>query len=88
MELEESMVGEDSEPEGMCSKFGGNTFYNRKNKIPMKILEFKRSKIGLIAEFSGIPNGFPNQGSSMAVASCSHQEGCPHSFTWLPNLDG
>jgi hypothetical protein len=28
----------------------------------MKILEFKRSGIGLIAEFCGIWNGFPNQG--------------------------
>ncbi len=27
----------------------------------MKIPELKRSKIGLIAEFLGIPNGFPNQ---------------------------
>jgi hypothetical protein len=27
----------------------------------MKILEFKRSGIGLIAEFRGIPNRFPNQ---------------------------
>jgi hypothetical protein len=26
----------------------------------MKILEFKRSGIGLIAEICGIPNGFPN----------------------------
>jgi hypothetical protein len=26
----------------------------------MKILEFKRSGIGLIVEFRGIPNGFPN----------------------------
>jgi hypothetical protein len=28
----------------------------------MKILEFKRSRIGIIMEFSGVPNGFPNQG--------------------------
>jgi hypothetical protein len=41
-------------------RIGGNTFYDRKNKIPMKILEFKRSGIGLVAEFCGIPNGFPN----------------------------
>ncbi len=26
----------------------------------MKIPESKRSKIGIIAEFRGIPNGFPN----------------------------
>ncbi len=42
-------------------RIGGNTFYNWKNKIPMKILEFKRSGIGLIAEFRGILNRFPNQ---------------------------
>jgi hypothetical protein len=42
-------------------RIGGNTFYDRKNKIPMKIPEFKRSGTGLIAEFRGIPNGFPNQ---------------------------
>ncbi len=41
-------------------RIGGNTFYDWKNKIPMKIQEFKRSGIGLIAEFHGIPNGFPN----------------------------
>jgi hypothetical protein len=35
-------------------RIGGNTFYNRKNKIPIKILEFKRSGIGIIAEFCGI----------------------------------
>jgi hypothetical protein len=42
-------------------RIGGNTFYDRKNKNPMKIPEFKRSGIGLIAEFRGIPNVFPNQ---------------------------
>jgi hypothetical protein len=57
MKSEESMVGEDSEPAGIC----GNSFYDWKNKIPMKNQEFKRSKIGIIAEFCGIPNGFPNQ---------------------------
>ncbi len=41
-------------------KIGENTFYDRKNKIPMKILESKRSEIGIIAEFRGIPNEFPN----------------------------
>jgi hypothetical protein len=39
---------------------GGNTFYDRKNKIPMKIPESNRSEIGKIAKFCGIPNGFPN----------------------------
>jgi hypothetical protein len=42
-------------------RIGKNTFYDWKNKIPMKILEFKRSEIGIIAKFCGIPNGFPNQ---------------------------
>ncbi len=41
-------------------RIGGNTFYDWKNKIPMKIPESKRSKIGKIAEFCRIPNGFPN----------------------------
>jgi hypothetical protein len=41
-------------------RIGGNTFYDRKNIIPIKIPEFKRSGIGLIVEFCGIPNGFPN----------------------------
>jgi hypothetical protein len=43
-------------------RIGRNTFYDRKNKIPMKIPEFKRFRIGIIAEFRGIPNGFPSQG--------------------------
>jgi hypothetical protein len=42
-------------------RIGGNTFYDRKNKILMKIPKFKRSGIGLIAEFRGILNVFPNQ---------------------------
>jgi hypothetical protein len=42
-------------------RIGRNKFYDQKNEIPMKILEFKRSQIGIIAEFYGIPNGFPNQ---------------------------
>jgi hypothetical protein len=46
---------------GNVFRIGGNAFYDRKNKIPMKILEFKRSGIGLIPKFQGIPNGFPNQ---------------------------
>jgi hypothetical protein len=43
-------------------RIGGITFYNQKNKIPMKIPEFKRSEIGRIAEFRGISSGFPNLG--------------------------
>jgi hypothetical protein len=42
-------------------QIGGNTFYEQKNKIPMRIPEFKRSGIGLIAEFCGNPSRFPNQ---------------------------
>jgi hypothetical protein len=42
-------------------RIGGNTFYDRKDKIPMKILEFKRSRNKIIAESRRIPNGFPNQ---------------------------
>jgi hypothetical protein len=42
-------------------QIGGNTFYDRKNKIPTKIPEFKRSGIGIIAEFRRILSGFPNQ---------------------------
>jgi hypothetical protein len=42
-------------------RIGGNTFYDRKNKILIKIPEFKRSRIRLIAELRGILNGFPNQ---------------------------
>jgi hypothetical protein len=41
--------------------FGGNIFYDYKNKIPIKILAGKRFGIGIIAEFSGIPREFPNQ---------------------------
>ncbi len=44
-------------------RIGGNTFYDQKNKIPMKIPEFKRSGIGLIAEFYRILNRYPNQGA-------------------------
>jgi hypothetical protein len=48
-------------------RIGGNTFYNWKNKIPMKIPESKMSEIRIIAEFCGIPNGFPNLGNFFAV---------------------
>jgi hypothetical protein len=54
------MVGEDSEPEKNVFRIGGNTLYDQKNIILMKIPEFKRSGIGLIAEFRGIPNRFLN----------------------------
>jgi hypothetical protein len=39
-----------------------NKFCDRKYKIPMKILESKRSEIRRIAEFRGIPSKFPNLG--------------------------
>jgi hypothetical protein len=48
-------------------RIGANTFYDQKNKIPMKIPEFKRSGIGLIVEFCGIPNGFPNLGGTACI---------------------
>jgi hypothetical protein len=57
------MAGEDSEPEETCSELAGTHFTIKKNKIPMKILEFKRSGIRIIVEFRGILNGFPNQDS-------------------------
>jgi hypothetical protein len=62
MKSEESMAGEDSELEETCSELAG-THFTIKNKIPMKFPEFKRSGIGLIAEFHGFPNRFPNQDS-------------------------
>jgi hypothetical protein len=54
------MVGEDSKPEKTSSELAGTHFTIGKIKIPMKIPESKRSEIGKIAEFRGIPNGFPN----------------------------
>ncbi len=42
-------------------RIGGNTFYNWKNKIPMKKPELKRSRIGLIAESRGIRADFPTK---------------------------
>jgi hypothetical protein len=60
IKLKELMVG-DSEPEETCSELAGTYFTIGKIKFPMKIPEFKRSGIGLILEFHGIPNGFPNQ---------------------------
>jgi hypothetical protein len=65
-------------------RIGGNTFYDWKNKVPMKIPEFKRSGIGLILEFRGIPNGFPNQGGyllfvlALSDQPCNHNQSCLH----------
>jgi hypothetical protein len=60
MKLEESMVGEDSKLEGTCSELTGTHFMIGKINS-MKISEFKRSGLRIIAEFRRIPNGFPNQ---------------------------
>jgi hypothetical protein len=61
MKLEELIAGEDSKPEERCSELAGTHFMIGKNKIRMKIPEFKRSGIKIIAEFCRIPSGFPNQ---------------------------
>jgi hypothetical protein len=66
------MAGEDSEPAGTCSAIGRNTFYDQTNKILMKILEFKRSGIGITADFRGISSGFPNQASASSWAPFRH----------------
>jgi hypothetical protein len=52
-------------------QIGGNKFYNRKNEIPMKILELKRSGTGMIVEFCGILTRFPNQ----AQQQCNNRMG-------------
>jgi hypothetical protein len=40
-------------------RIGGNTFYDRKNKISMKIPESKRSKIGKSWNFAEFRTDFP-----------------------------
>jgi hypothetical protein len=69
-------------------RIGGNTFYNRKNKIPMKIPEFKRSGIGLIPEFHRIPNGFPNQALVAAGWGGGTSETAANSSTCAPRRWG
>jgi hypothetical protein len=59
MKLEESMAGEDSKPAGTCSNWQEHILQSEKKSD--EILEFKRSGIGIIVEFRGIPSGFPNQ---------------------------
>jgi hypothetical protein len=61
---------------GKVLRIGRNTFYNQKNKILMKIFEFKRSRIGIIAEFCGILRNsvelrvdFPTKGRRRSVHS-------------------
>jgi hypothetical protein len=61
MKLEEPMARKYSKNTGNVFQIGGNKFYDRKNKIPMKILVGKRSGIGIIVEFRGILSGFSNQ---------------------------
>jgi hypothetical protein len=73
MKSEGLMVGKDSEPEGTCSGLGGTHFTTRK-KILMKILEFERSRIGIIAEFRRIPSRFPNQGSLSTLFATMNQQ--------------
>ncbi len=58
------MAGEDSELEKMCPELAG-THFTIEKKIPMKFPESKRSAIEKIAEFRGIPNGFPNLGANV-----------------------
>ncbi len=48
-------------------QIGRNTFYNWNNEILMKVPEFKRSRIGIIAEFREILRGFPNQDIGLVV---------------------
>jgi hypothetical protein len=62
MKLEELMGGRGFRTGGNVLRIGGNKFNDRKNEIPMKILEFERFGIRIIAEFRGIPSRFPNQG--------------------------
>jgi hypothetical protein len=59
--------GRRSQTSGNMFQIGGNTFCNQKNKILMKILEFKRSGIRIIAEFRWILNEFPNQASEFLL---------------------
>jgi hypothetical protein len=54
-------------------QIGGNTFYDQKNKIPMKNPEIKRYGIRIIVESRGTLNGFPNQGRG------SYHPQLPHS---------
>jgi hypothetical protein len=51
----------ESQTGGNKFRINRNKFYDRKNEIPMKTPELKRSGIRIIAEFRGIPTGFPNQ---------------------------
>jgi hypothetical protein len=72
MKSEELMAGEDSEPEELCSELTVTHFTIGKIKSNENS-GVQRSGIGLIAEFRGIPNGFPNQvsqGKGQGSLSC------------------
>jgi hypothetical protein len=60
-------------------RIGWNTFYDQKNKIPIKIPESKMSEIRIIVEFRGIPNRIPNlasDGSSFGKIRLDHHSRC------------
>ncbi len=50
-------------------QIGGNTFYDCKNKIPMKIPEFKRSGIGTIPDFPTKANAIALVNQTAVLAS-------------------
>ncbi len=64
-------------------RIGRNTFYDRKNEIPMKIPYFKRSGIRIIGELRRIPNRFPRQGPKSHLA-LSHNLSCYDSISTSP----
>jgi hypothetical protein len=70
-------------------QIGGNKFYDQKNEIPMKILELKKSGIGIIAEFRGIPTRFPTKYYSHpkpTLVLCPHKARIMNNMEWvLPN---
>jgi hypothetical protein len=76
MKPEELMAGEDSESEETFSELAGTHFTIKEIKFEMKITEFKRSRIGLIAEFCRIPNGFPNQVEFLDPGCICRKRGC------------
>jgi hypothetical protein len=69
IKLEESMVGEDSKQEETCSELVRTHFTIKKLNSDENFRKFKRSGIGLIAEFREIPNRFPNQ-ASLSTPPC------------------
>jgi hypothetical protein len=59
-------------------RIGGKTFYDQKNKILMKIMEFKRSGTRIIMEFRGISSSFPNQELCLVQNLSPRFLGCHH----------